>query len=238
MTGEPSTASSSTPPPVDPRWRIVVPVKEAGRAKSRLAPPDPLSRPDLARSVARDTLEQVCRALRPTQVTVVTSDPQAREVAERLGASVVGDPGGGLDAAVLAGLGAAGEPGSSPHGAAGSGSWPHGAGGTEVWLGVLLGDLPALTAAELMTALAECARHTRAVVPDAAGTGTVLLTSTDGPPEPAFGPGSAQRHAQGATLLDLDLPRLRRDVDTWADLSEALALGVGPATRTALTPLA
>jgi 2-phospho-L-lactate guanylyltransferase len=48
---------------------------------------------------------------------------------------------------------------------------------------------------------------------------------------PAFGPGSAARHeVGGAVRLDLDLPSLRRDVDTWEALQQALALGVGPAT--------
>lgn len=197
-------------------WHVVVPVKAAVVAKSRLEPPRPLSRPELARAVARDTLEQVCRALPPTQVTVVTSDETATEVAGRLGARVVPDPGTGLDGAIRAGLDTLGD---TP------------------WQAVLLGDLPALTADDLGRALATCAAYPRAVVPDAAGTGTVLLTSTEGPPEPSFGAGSAQRHARTATLLALDLPRLRRDVDTWADLGEALALGVGPATRAALAHL-
>ena len=71
MTGAPQAQ------PGDVRWSLVVPVQDASRAKSRLAPPSPLSRPDLARAVARDTLEQVCRTLPPGQVTVVTSDPAA-----------------------------------------------------------------------------------------------------------------------------------------------------------------
>jgi 2-phospho-L-lactate guanylyltransferase len=39
---------------------------------------------------------------------------------------------------------------------------------------------------------------------------------------------------RGASRLDLALPRLRRDVDTPADLEAALALGVGPRTATAV----
>lgn len=207
-------ASDSPVQPVS--WHVVVPVKESVRAKSRLAAPYPLSTPALARAVAADTLEQVCRALPPAQVTVVTSDETATEVAGRLGTRVMPDPGTGLDGAIRAGLESLGD---AP------------------WQAVLLGDLPALTAHDLGRALVRCAAYPRAVVPDAAGTGTVLLTSTQGSPEPSFGAGSAQRHARTATLLDLDLPRLRRDVDTWADLGEALALGVGPATRAALAHL-
>lgn len=99
---------------------------------------------------------------------------------------------------------------------------------------MLLGDLPALRAEDLVAALESCAAHPTCVVPDAEGTGTVLLTSTVGPPQPRFGPGSAARHALAATLLALDLPRLRRDVDTAADLATAMSLGVGPRTAAAL----
>ena len=81
-------------------------------------------------------------------------------------------------------------------------------------------------------ALDSCGRHAAAFVPDAEGTGTVLLAANV-PARlfPAFGPGSAARHeAGGAVRLDLDLPSLRRDVDTWEALQQALTLGVGPAT--------
>ena len=74
------------------------------------------------------------------------------------------------------------------------------------------------------------------VVPDAEGSGTVLLAGrTPADLDPAFGPDSLTEHVRrGAVRLDLDLPRLRRDVDTPADLDQALALGVGPRTATAL----
>lgn len=203
------------PTPGPAGWHLVVPVKRAVAAKTRLRPPPPLSRPEIARAVARDTLEAVCRAVPASHVTVVTSDDNAQAAARALGAVVVEDPGTGLDAAVRAGLEAAPGP----------------------WRAVLLGDLPALTEEELVAALEACAAYPSAVVPDSQGTGTVLLTATRGRPEPSFGPGSAVRHAGSATLLPLDLPRLRRDVDTWADLGEALALGLGPHTRAALTRL-
>lgn len=209
-----------------PRWVLVVPVKEAHRAKTRLAAPHPLSRPRLARAVALDTLEQVCRALPPGQVVVVTSDEVVAGVATTLGAQVVRDPGWGLDAAVTAGWAWAG---ASPTGAAS----PAAREGVTGWA-VLLGDLPALRAEDLRTALAACAEVPAAVVPDAEGTGTVLLTALGTPPEPRFGPGSAARHGEHARRLELDLPRLRRDVDTVGDLAEAVALGVGARTGTEL----
>lgn len=234
-------ASRSPDQPV--RWHVVVPVKESDRAKSRLAAPHPLSRPALASAVAEDTLEQVCRALPPAQVIVVTSDRHAREVAGRLGAQVVSDPGAGLNAAVRAGLASTADAEVQSTTSARVGSTTDGgiqsttdAGvdrGRPGWA-VLLGDLPALRAADLRTALERCAAHPACVVPDADGTGTVLLTSTVGPPEPRFGSGSAARHAVDATRLELDLPRLRRDVDTATDLAHAVTLGVGPRTAEAL----
>lgn len=213
-------------PPI--RWRLVVPVKHASVAKSRLDPPPPLSRADLARAMARDTLESVCRALPPGDVVTVTSDPDLSGVAADLGAIVEPDPGAGLNAAVRAGLSRAGRP--APVGEGSPGTVP-------VHLGVLLGDLPALRPEDLAAALELCAVHPVAVVPDQDGTGTVLLTVGPGHRvQPQFGSGSAARHAAapGAVLLPLDLPHLRRDVDDVRSLAEAAHLGVGRHTSTVL----
>jgi 2-phospho-L-lactate guanylyltransferase len=71
----------------------------------------------------------------------------------------------------------------------------------------------------------------RGFVADAVGSGTTLLAAR-APAElaPAYGAGSGDRHrASGATEL-VAPPGLRRDVDTPADLREALALGVGVRT--------
>ena len=71
---------------------------------------------------------------------------------------------------------------------------------------------------------------------DAAGTGTVLLAAAGTALLPAFGAGSARRHAEsGARRLDGRWPSLRRDVDTVADLAEAVRLGLGRHTA-ALCP--
>ncbi|ANS80632.1 hypothetical protein SGUI_3236 [Serinicoccus hydrothermalis] len=207
-------------------WRLVLPVQRAERAKTRLLAPDGVSRPELARAIALDTLDAVCRALPPERVTVVTDDAGAAGRARELGAVVVPDPGAGLDAAIGRGLEDAARRAGALEGA--DGDLPGGG-----WA-VLLGDLPALRPEDLRAALARCGEHERAVVPDAEGQGTVLLTSTRGIPRPQFGAGSAARHAVDATLLELDLPRLRRDVDRVEDLREALRLGVGARTRALL----
>lgn len=198
------------------RWRIVVPVKEARLAKTRLHTPPPLSRPELARAIALDTLEAVCRALPPADVLTVTSDEVVAATLSGWGALVIPDPGTGLNGAITAGLRAATDVVEVP---------------SPVGLAVLLGDLPALRPQDLLEALELCAAHDRAVVPDLEGTGTVLLTGAPGIRlQPRFGVGSATQHGQGSTVLTPCLPRLRQDVDDLAALAAAEALGVGPRT--------
>jgi 2-phospho-L-lactate guanylyltransferase len=195
----------------------VLPVKHAGRAKSRLATPPEIDRADLARAIALDCLAAVraCRVV--DSFVVVTSDPVVTGAAGP--DHVQDDPGTGLLGAVEAGVRRA-----LAHRPAGP-------------VAVLLADLPALRAGDLATALRECSAHDVAFVPDLEGVGTVLLAATaTARLRPAFGPGSAARHESGgAVRLDLDLPPLRRDVDTWDALRQAQALGVGAATTVVLS---
>ena len=137
------------------RWRLVVPVKQAQRAKTRLRAPAPLSRPELARAIALDTLEAVCRALAPGDVVTVTSDEVVAPAAAALGCRVVADPGTGLNAAITAGIRVALSP-------AGTAPDPNVPGPDAPGVAVLLGDLPALRPEDLVTALAQCADHPRA----------------------------------------------------------------------------
>jgi 2-phospho-L-lactate/phosphoenolpyruvate guanylyltransferase len=199
-------------------WRLVVPVKGGANAKSRLHPPPGVAREDLALALAADCLTACLAGMPPARVLVVTSDKRATTMAVDLGVRVVPDPGTGLDGAVRAArdLVLAEAPGAA--------------------LAVLLGDLPALRAGDLAAALGAAAAYPLAVVPDASGTGTVLLTATAAAAmEPSFGEGSAQRHeAGGHHRLDLDLPALRTDVDDDQGLATAVRLGVGEATRAVL----
>ena len=202
-----------------PSWQLVVPVKGGPAAKSRLHPPGGVDRVELALALATDCLTACVAGMPRGCVHVVTSDATVAGVASALGAHVVADPGAGLDAAVLAGRDAvlADHPGAA--------------------VAVLLGDLPSLRAEDLRAALRAASAHERAVVPDADGTGTVLLPPVPGAGlAPAFGQGWAARpEAAGHTRLELDLPRLRRDVDDDAALRAALALGVGAATGAVLS---
>ncbi len=193
-------------------WRVIVPVKGAPHGKSRLDVP---GRVELSRAFARDTLAAV--AASGAHLVVVTPDPDLARYAESLAAYLVADPGGGLNSAVAQALSQAqSELGTSR-------------------AAVLLGDLPALRAADLGAALDAAGDVPQAFVPDWAGSGTVLLADHAGNPEPSFGAGSAGRHeAAGYRRLNLDLPRLRRDVDVSADLDEVVALGCGPHTARAL----
>jgi 2-phospho-L-lactate guanylyltransferase len=159
----------------------------------------------------RDTVVAVLATPGVTELLVVTDDQQAAEAAAVLGARTEPDrPDAGLNDALrhgadeLAGLGRN--------------------------RAVLAGDLPALRPADLESALA--ASVGRSFVPDAAGTGTVLLTAPAGVPlDPLFGVASAAAHAaSGARRLTGDWPGLRQDVDTAADLRAVLALGPGTHT--------
>lgn len=199
-------------------WYVVVPVKGGPDAKSRLRAPDGVDRLVLARALALDTVMAAGEAVGDGHVVVVTSDQDVVASVRELPARTLPDPGEGLNAAVRAGL-AAVPPG---HPAA-----------------ALLGDVPALRAADLRTALATADGYERWFVPDAEGTGTVLLGARDATSlRPRFGSGSAARHeADGLVRLDLALDRLRRDVDDTAALGEALRLGVGPSTAALLAHL-
>ena len=203
-------------------WQLVLPVKGGPAAKSRLATASP-RRTALARALALDCLSAALASSSVDAVLVVSPDPDVLAEAEGRGARGVREhpSRSGLDAAVSHGLAHA-RPGP---------------------VAVLLADLPCLRAADLNAGLAACSGALdggaeAVVVPDASGTGTVLLAALDARDvSPAFGPASAAAHERrGAVRLDLDLPRLRRDVDTPDDLTEALRLGVGPATEAALCP--
>ncbi|MGF1429750.1 2-phospho-L-lactate guanylyltransferase [Kitasatospora sp. LaBMicrA B282] len=202
-------------------WTLVLPVKPLARAKSRLDPFAGARRPDLALAFALDTVTAALACPLVAQVLVVSRDPVAGAQLAALGAHLVTDE-----------PGAPGVDGLNPaltHGAAHARRLRPGAP-----LAALSADLPALRPAELARVLGAVPAGARAFLADAPGTGTTLLACSPGVPlRPDFGGASRQRHAAGGAheLLLPDVPSVRRDVDTAADLAEALALGVGPHTR-------
>ena len=196
-------------------WTVIIPVKPAVWAKSRLG-----LGPELARALALDTVAAVVACAAVARVIVVTSDagfrPPGAEIAEE-------DSPEGIDAAIR--TGAALARGGS------SGSLLPGP------LAALLGDLPSLRPADLAAALALAAPHPHAFVPDRETTGTTLVTAAVGMPLlTAFGPDSAAAH-RAVGLVQLSLPAdntVTADVDTVDQLDRARALGLGPATLSAL----
>lgn len=198
----------------------MVPVKRLAVAKSRLRGALPgVPHEELALALAADTLRAVLACPAVAEALVVTDDARVAAAARAAGARVLPDePDAGLNAAFR-------------HGAATAAAG---------WVAGITADVPALRPAELAGALlaAQNGRQgVRRFLPDAPGTGTVLLTAGPGVPlDPRFGVGSAVAHAaSGALPLDGDWPSLRRDVDTAADLTAAAALGLGPRTAALVT---
>lgn len=202
-------------------WGVVVPVKRLDVAKSRLAAYGDATRRRLALAFAQDVVSAALACPVVSDVLVVTDDADAAAALAQLGARIApDDPDDGLNPALA-----------------------HGADllrATSPGLGVVTvsSDLPSLRAADLSGVLAAVAPGGRGFVADAAGQGTTLLAAAaPATLGPAYGPGSAARHqASGARPLDAPAG-LRRDVDTPADLHDALALGVGEHTAAATAGL-
>jgi len=196
-------------------WTVIIPVKPALSAKSRLG-----RGPELARALALDTVAAVVACSVVSRVVVVTADvgfrPPGVDIARERSPQ-------GIDAAVRTGTAlVVGDAVAAPRAA-------------------LLGDLPSLRPEDLAAALALAAPHSRAFVADRESTGTTLVTAATGMSLlTAFGPGSAAAH-RGLGLVQLDLPvgsTVTVDVDTVEQLDRARVLGLGPATLATLAALA
>lgn len=212
MTDLTARLAAAPPPPDDPGWTVVVPLKEPSVGKSRLVGIEPVRRADAALAMALDTLAAAAAAVGPGRVVVVTGSRTIGAAARALGVRVVPDPGEGLDAAFLAGADAA----RADRPATG--------------VAALMGDLPCLRPADLRAVLAAAERHPRAVVADADGSGTTVLTAASGVAlQPRFGVGSAARHAADAVVLDAPTS-VRLDVDDAPSWRRTLASRPGPRT--------
>jgi len=206
------------------RTLAILPVKTFTQAKQRLQSGlAPEVRQSLARTMFCDVLAALSRSSAIDQVIVVTAGDLPREIAQDHGARVVKDTERGHNSAAALGIEAAVRERADR---------------------VLLvpGDCPALDPAELDGLLARPVGVPSAlVVPDRHGTGTnaLLLTPPDAL-DPAFGPGSCERHVTnarraGARAEVVEVPSLAMDVDTREDLEvldAALAAASGVAART------
>lgn len=199
--------------PMQKSWAVVVPVKRLAGAKTRLGLPAE-ERARLALAMAEDTIRACAAAEVVRHVVVVTDDPDGAAIARGAGAVVVADePDAGLNPALRHGARHAGD-------AAG--------------IATVSSDLPSMRSADLDAMLRRAASYSQAIVADVAATGTVLYAAASRARfDPAYGELSRAAHvgAGAVDLTDFANARLRRDVDTVADLVAAWDLGAGPATR-------
>ena len=199
------------------RWAILIPVKPAAVGKTRLAVAS-AHRTRLARAIALDTIAAAAACEAVACVVVVTNDGGlVIDAADIPGLLFVAEgETRGLDDAVAEGM-------KTVEG------MPRAA---------LLGDLPALRPEDLAVALQDAASIDRAVVSDAQGTGSTLVTARAGVKwTSAFGDGSFARHVgMGCVALDVTPgSTLRHDVDTVEQLEIARALGLGQWTADLLS---
>jgi 2-phospho-L-lactate guanylyltransferase len=178
---------------------VLIPVKGFHQAKRRLGGSmSDTMRIDLVRSMA----ERVVAASAPLPVAVVCDDPEVAEWARQLGATVMWEPGQGLNGAVRAGVNQLGQAGVR-------------------WVIVAHGDLPR---ARGLGALIPFAGIT--LIPDRYDDGTNVMRLPAGSPfQFAYGPGSFRRHRAEATRLGLPIrvlrvPALAYDVDWPSDVTE------------------
>lgn len=212
-----------------PRTIAILPVKRFGAAKQRLA--DALgggARKALAQAMFSDVLTTLRRVPELDEIAVVTADRAAESVAISERVTVLHDSAqAGQSEAALIGI---------RHALA--------AGYERVLL--VPGDTPLLQPREV-AALIDGARGL-VIVADRHGTGTnALVLSPPDAIEPAFGPGSFERHLAAAQTAGVpvraeEVRGLALDVDTPGDLAALAAAldgcrGQAPSTRGALRQL-
>lgn len=211
--------SSSPAPPTAPRFGVVVPVKPAAVAKSRLSALGDEVRRELVTAFAVDTVAAAAECPEVAAVLVVTDDVALARALTELGVAAIPDGRPGLlNESLRQGMAELlrRRPDLRPV--------------------ALCADLPALRTVDLGAVLADASAHETAFVDDATGVGTTVYTSATGATfDPRFGEKSRDAHA-GAGAVHLDAPdSVRRDVDTPEDLQEALRLGVGLRTSWVVT---
>ncbi len=205
------------------RFCVLVPVKPTAHAKSRLAPLGDEARTALVAAFAVDTVTAALASPLVGAVLVVTDDHRLAGTLRRRGAQVV--PDGVVDDLNGSLLQAAAEARRR---------WP------DLALAAVCADLPALRPDDLTRALRAASGNPASFVPDANGDGTTMVVALAVEDfAPRFGRGSRDAHVtEGAhEIVEVDVPTLRRDVDTPDDLRDALRLGVGERTAEATAGL-
>ncbi len=191
----------------------ILPIKRFSEAKQRLVPEVSTGlRRLLVEAMLSDVLVALRRATAVEATLAVTSDPDAEAIAAAYGALLRSDPGGGHSGAAGEGIRYALERGFE-----------------RAFL--VPGDCPALDPREVDALLERSAPERSAlVVPDRHGTGTnALLLSPPDALQPAFGPGSRERHERLAAAADVscevvEVSTLALDLDTPEDYDELRTL--------------
>ncbi|MEA2377140.1 MAG: 2-phospho-L-lactate/phosphoenolpyruvate guanylyltransferase [Thermoleophilaceae bacterium] len=211
----------------------ILPVKSFGAAKQRLGSTlGAGSRQALAQAMFSDVLSSLRRVPGLDSVAVVTADRVAEAAALGERVQVLGDTAqAGQSAAALIGI-----------------DYALASGFDRVLL--VPGDTPLLDPGEVAALLRRGDEDGLGVVivPDRHGAGTnALLLSPADAIEPAFGPGSRERHQEAARTAGVScaverVPTLELDVDTGQDLELLAATlegrrGQAPSTRGALRQL-
>ena len=182
-------------------WRALVPIKQGGNGKSRLAAVlSPEQRDALALRMARHVLAELEKCSSVAEIAILSERSP-----EWWSGVWIEDRGQGLNAELAA--------------------WRRSVG--EVPVLIVHADLPLLRATEVDELLAVAATHGVALATDRAGEGTNALAICDGRPfEFRFGPASRNLHAAQAPGLGVLAPLgLASDIDTPEDLAFARANG-------------
>jgi 2-phospho-L-lactate guanylyltransferase len=201
---------------------VVIAVRDVSSAKSRLSEQlDPGARQSLVIAMLDDLLSAL-RQAHGGPVFVVSPDAAYGPVAATHRATLVADPGNGLNAAFGAALEEARRQGAAA-------------------ALLLPGDLPHVSAEDLAAVLEAAGRTGIALVPASDGGTIALALRPLDVIAPLFGERSAQRHREAAAaahapLVELSPPSMRIDIDTLADLDRVSA-GLGEATTALLEHL-
>jgi 2-phospho-L-lactate guanylyltransferase len=193
----------------------VVPVKDTGAAKTRLAAAVPAElRQGLALAMLEDVLAALVEAPGLAGVLLVTIDPAARDLAARYGARCITD--GARDGHTGAVTAAARRLTADGHGA----------------MLTLPGDIPLVTAAEierLIAAHRPAPSFTIAPSHDKMGSNAILMSPPDAVPlrfgDDSFFPHLAAAEKHGIAPSVVRLPGIALDIDNPADLLHFAALG-------------
>ncbi len=190
---------------------IVIPFRGLA-GKQRIDAPDEL-REQLALAMLADV---VTACVATDRTLVVTRDEEGREIADKLGAELVEDPGGGQGPAVAAGLAELPDRPAL----------------------VVNADLPCVVPDDLCRLASAAELGAFGLVEADDGTTNALALPRPSAFAPLYGPGSARRFREHAASVGLQaiaaaIPNLSDDVDTMVDL-ERLAYRAAPRTQAAL----